>query len=180
MARNTARCAGPLGFFVVDMGVWFWLVSPARYGARAKNWTFWTNVQGKSDKNAKFLNRWECLRVRTGLKTVQLCGFADISRSLFYAIRDGSREPTGKLFAKLEAAERAAGIVPAPVRAAESEAKANDVGAAADHFPDSGKLMGNGELVAILRGEIAEKNRQIERLLGLLERAEIAKGGDRV
>lgn len=44
------------------------------------------------------------------MSIVQCCARAGISRSLFYEIRDGNRAVSDKVWLKLEAAERAAGV----------------------------------------------------------------------
>ncbi len=98
-----------------------------------------------------------------------LAGKIGISQAMLFAYRSGKSEPTLKVLRKLEAAERAAGIggdVPAAADSpAESETNPKESGPVADQFPDAGKMMD------LLRDEIAEKNRQIERLLGLLAAA---------
>jgi hypothetical protein len=55
------------------------------------------------------------------------------------------------------------------VSPAESVTNPKESAAAADQFTDSGKMIPDGGLVAALTQQLAEKDRQIERLLGLLE-----------
>ena len=86
-------------------------------------------MQEKLDTLPNFLDRWDRLSVRTGLNTVHLCEFADISRALYYAIREGSRAPTDKVLAKLAVAEAAAGISAPKPESAKSEGNAKDLAA---------------------------------------------------
>jgi hypothetical protein len=65
-------------------------------------------LQQKSDSLSSFLDRFHTLSVRFGGSVVQTCRAIDMSRSLFYEIRDGRRHLTEKAWRKLEAAERAA------------------------------------------------------------------------
>lgn len=67
-------------------------------------------MQQKSDSSATFLDRSSVLAVRLSLSVVQCCKKIGISRSLFYEIRDGKREVTDKMMARLEQAEKDAGI----------------------------------------------------------------------
>lgn len=56
------------------------------------------------------MDRFGRISVRQGRSIVQCCKDAGISRSLFYEIRDGNRAISDKVWAKLENAERAAGL----------------------------------------------------------------------
>lgn len=71
-------------------------------------------MQEKSDTLSDFLDRFHKLSVRFGGNTVQTCREIDLSRSLFYEIRDGKRPIKDKTWRKLEGAERKAGIGDVP------------------------------------------------------------------
>lgn len=79
-------------------------------GSRGTNWTQSDSLQDKSDNLVNFLDRFRQISVRRGKSIVQCCKDADIARSLFYEIRDGNRAVSDKVWAKLQAAEEAAGI----------------------------------------------------------------------
>jgi hypothetical protein len=65
-------------------------------------------MQEKSDITQNFLDRFEKLTVRIGQSTAAACKTVGISRSLFYEIRDGKREPTLKMLERLRQAEASA------------------------------------------------------------------------
>ena len=56
------------------------------------------------------MDTFERLSVRSGWKTAEACRQIGISRSLFYELRDGKREVTAKMEARLREAEREAGM----------------------------------------------------------------------
>jgi len=68
-------------------------------------------LQVKSDTLENFLDRFGQLNALHGESLVKTCKFSGIARSLFYEIRDQKRTVSDKVWKKLEAAERRAGIV---------------------------------------------------------------------
>lgn len=66
------------------------------------NWTNKTFLQEKKDRKAKFLTDFEDIRVLNGWSVVEMCRQSGITRSLFYAIRDGVQEASAKTLEKLE------------------------------------------------------------------------------
>jgi transcriptional regulator with XRE-family HTH domain len=67
-------------------------------------------VQEKSDSSAKFFLRIEHLRDFLGCSMSDLCKKIGVSRTHLYFLKNDNQEPTNKLWRKLEAAERAAGV----------------------------------------------------------------------
>ena len=142
-----------------------WFRAASR-GRRTRICTFTHLPQEKSAPCRTFFHRTDNLAVRLGKNVQDLKGILGISRRTLFECRSADSAVSGKTWAKLEAAERAAGILPAapdPVRTAESEGKLKDSDPPPHHFLDAGKLIED------LRGDLAEKNRQIERLLGIIE-----------
>jgi transcriptional regulator with XRE-family HTH domain len=119
---------------------------------------------------------WLDLREKSGLTLAQLATISGYSIATINGLElknqgsDRLRDKLKSIFTEyVNRAERAAGIgidVPAaPDSPAGSVSDPKESGPVADQFPDVGKMMD------LLRDEIAEKNRQIERLLGLLAAA---------
>jgi transcriptional regulator with XRE-family HTH domain len=63
-------------------------------------------------KIVSIAERIENIRSATGCSLEEIRGLLAISRGMFHYIRTGERTPSRKILAKLEAAERAAGIAP--------------------------------------------------------------------
>jgi len=120
--------------------------------SQARNRTTPDNLQEKSDSLENFLDRFNHTVVQSGLSLVQFCKKADISRSLFYEIRDGNRAVSDKVWRKLEAAEEDFGVniekgssVPRGTLEkgsdAETSGNPNETEKGSGQFTDSGKLM---------------------------------------
>ena len=93
-----------------------------------------------------------------------------VSAGSFFGYRTGRNRITNKAWAKLEAAERAAGII------SESAAVASPAAAYAVRFSDPKEFhpppdhfVEATEMIGLLRDQLAEKDRQIDRLLSMLQ-----------
>lgn len=121
-----------------------------------------------------------------------LAGKIGISQAMLFAYRSGKSEPTLKAFKKLEAAELAAGLGEKKpgdvVRPAEREGKAKEFPGGETDETDGMNDEANGGMVVrdggsgydvsvlrVLREQLEAKDRQIARLLGMLEKS-IGKG----
>jgi DNA-binding phage protein len=107
----------------------------------------------------------------------ELCKKIGISRTHLYHLKAGKQEPTFKILAKLEAAELAAGICSSRQvgdlkieSSAESEGKAKEsVGGSGEKKTVEERLEALEVAMAGLREAMENKDRQIDRLLGVLE-----------
>jgi hypothetical protein len=139
-------------------------------------------VQAKSENFSDFFSRTNELAAKIGLNLSELPEILGFSKPMLFAYRSGKSPISFKAWAALERAERANGIfldgsveAAAAVRSSDAKelaAAAEEKPAAADQFPDAGKM------IALMADQLAEKDRQIERLLGLLEKMQDGKTQD--
>lgn len=108
----------------------------------------------------------EHLRDKLGCSLSDLCKKIGVSRTHVYYLKNGNQEPTNKMLARLEAAERSAGIANGNCPVANNEGKANEFSGPDEKklgVGDDGKEYDHGD------GKVAALERRIMRLELALE-----------
>lgn len=103
------------GDFHLAWGVGLWLISGcARLGRwrRVKNHIKSDSLQEKNHTISNFCERTDILSAHLSLNLSELPGIMGISYAMLFAYRKGTNRITPKVWLKLEAAERKAGIRP--------------------------------------------------------------------
>jgi hypothetical protein len=125
-------------------------------------------MQEKFRSFRNFLSRTDDLAANLGVKMREIPAKMGISERMLYGYRSGKYPVTAKAWAALERAERSAGIMLEPPAAqvppAGNEVRSSDP----KELPAAAGEKSAGGEPGILERQLAEKDRQIERLLGLV------------